>query len=123
MLLSYAFVSVVSRLFDNAQADDHGSPRQIRWLKRRGKKELYADASGSSLFRNLMVADLLQASGSLPIARWMRDGVSSHHDYRRARISQNGISPAYYGGIDVYGTGGIEAAWDQWGGVVVSAEL
>ncbi|TEB06389.1 hypothetical protein FA13DRAFT_1749937 [Coprinellus micaceus] len=45
-----------------------------RWLKRRGKKDVYNDASGSSLFRNLMIADLIQAAGSLPIARWMRDG-------------------------------------------------
>ncbi|KAJ3542550.1 hypothetical protein NMY22_g3467 [Coprinellus aureogranulatus] len=45
-----------------------------RWLKRRENKGAYPDASGSSLFRNLMIADLLQAAGSLPIAKWMRDG-------------------------------------------------
>lgn len=46
----------------------------IRWWKRRGQKSQYMDASGSSLFLNLMVADLLQAIGSMPSIRWMREG-------------------------------------------------
>jgi len=34
-----------------------------------------ADASGSSLFLNLMLADILQAAGSMPSIAWMRTGV------------------------------------------------
>ncbi|KAJ2922562.1 hypothetical protein H1R20_g14516, partial [Candolleomyces eurysporus] len=47
----------------------------IRWWKRRGRSSgVDSDASGSILFLNLMLADLLQAIANMPNIRWMREG-------------------------------------------------
>ncbi|RXW18068.1 hypothetical protein EST38_g7786 [Candolleomyces aberdarensis] len=49
----------------------------IRWWKRRGRSSgVDSDASGSSLFLNLMLADLVQAIANMPNIRWMREGVN-----------------------------------------------
>ncbi|TFK21879.1 hypothetical protein FA15DRAFT_672092 [Coprinopsis marcescibilis] len=50
-----------------------------RWLKRmrilkRDGSRVQADVTDSSLFLNLMLADLLQALGGMPSIRWMREG-------------------------------------------------
>ncbi|KAH6906349.1 hypothetical protein BKA70DRAFT_1105730 [Coprinopsis sp. MPI-PUGE-AT-0042] len=52
----------------------------VRWLKRvhilrRASGRVQAEATDSSLFLNLMLADLLQAIGNMPSIKWMRDGV------------------------------------------------
>lgn len=51
----------------------------VRWLKRmkflrRGSMLVQADVTDSSLFLNLMLADLLQAVGNMPSIKWMREG-------------------------------------------------
>ncbi|TFK18819.1 hypothetical protein FA15DRAFT_675005 [Coprinopsis marcescibilis] len=49
-----------------------------RWLKRiriqRDGSRVQTDVTDSSLFLNLMLADLLQALGGMPSIRWMREG-------------------------------------------------
>lgn len=52
-------------------------PSQIRlWRQRKMESRDSSDATGSSLFWNLMISDLLQAIGCLPSIRWMLDGVN-----------------------------------------------
>ncbi|KAG2016372.1 hypothetical protein CC2G_009543 [Coprinopsis cinerea AmutBmut pab1-1] len=51
----------------------------IRWLQlarilRRDATRVQTDLTDSSLFLNLMLADLIQAIGNMPNIRWMREG-------------------------------------------------
>ncbi|KAF6763307.1 hypothetical protein DFP72DRAFT_986958 [Ephemerocybe angulata] len=80
----------------------------IRWWKRRGQKSQYMDASGSSLFLNLMVADLLQAIGSMPSIRWMREGTVTAGSLCTAQavikqIGINGVALSFCIGIHTFG--------------------
>ncbi|KDR67559.1 hypothetical protein GALMADRAFT_79777 [Galerina marginata CBS 339.88] len=69
-----------------------------KWLRRTvltwGKsKVLSPDASDSSIFLNLMLADLVQSLGNLPNIRWMEDGeiTEGHLCTAQAAIKQVGI--------------------------------
>lgn len=55
-----------------------------------------SDATGSSLFWNLMMADLLQAIACLPSIRWMLDGVITEGSLCTAQavIQQFGVNGA-----------------------------
>ncbi|PPQ78887.1 hypothetical protein CVT24_012274 [Panaeolus cyanescens] len=60
---------------------------------RKGTRLTYTDASDSGLFLNLMIADLVQAIGTLPNAVWMRKGMVSPGSLctAQAAIKQIGI--------------------------------
>jgi hypothetical protein len=98
---------------------------QVRWLKRthilrRKAGGVQTQATDSSLFLNLMFADLVQAIGALPSIKWMRDGVCLRFSISAHDPEPHACALVYHQGLAVHSSGCYQASWNQRSGFNVS---
>jgi hypothetical protein len=122
LLLAYALVS-------RHEWSRRGTPpdtiEQIRWLKRahilrRNSGRVQTEATDSSLFLNLMLADLLQAMGNMPSIKWMRDGVRSRVAVGDHDSETHALFLVHHQRVAMHSAGCHQADWNQRSGFNVS---
>lgn len=91
---------------------------QVRWLKtahilRRSPGRVQTEATDSSLFLNLMLADLLQAIGNMPSIKWMRDGVRRCLPILETMTSDHLLALVHHERVTMHRSGRHQADWNQ----------